>query len=83
MPHGNGTELAAALRERRPGLKVIYMSGYADHHLAGSRILEEGAPFLQKPFAAASLSSKVRETLSGGPDEVLRREGSGTERSEQ
>lgn len=65
MPHGNGIELAAALREIRPNLKVIYMSGYADHHLAGSRILEEGAPFLQKPFAAASLAKKVRETLAG------------------
>ena len=65
MPHGNGLDLAEALLQARPGMKVMYMSGYADHHLAGSRILEEGAPFLQKPFAATSLARKVRETLAG------------------
>ena len=65
MPHGNGLDLAEALSQTRPDMKVMYMSGYADHHLAGSRILEEGAPFLQKPFAATSLAHKVREALAG------------------
>ena len=65
MPHGNGLDLAEALSQARPDMKVMYMSGYADHHLAGSRILEEGAPFLQKPFAATSLAHKVREALAG------------------
>jgi PAS domain S-box-containing protein len=65
MPHGNGLDLADAMLQARPDLKVMYMSGYADHHLAGSRILEEGAPFLQKPFAASSLARKVRATLAG------------------
>ncbi len=64
MPRGSGLDLADSLQDERPDLKVMYMSGYADHHLAGSRILEEGAPFLQKPFAASSLARKVRETLS-------------------
>jgi PAS domain S-box-containing protein len=64
MPISNGLELAATLRRARPDLKVLYMSGYADHHLAGSRILEKGMPFLQKPFAASTLAKKVREALA-------------------
>ncbi len=64
MPNGNGLELAATLSRMRPNLKVMYMSGYADHHLAGSKILEKGAAFLQKPFAATTLAAKVREGLA-------------------
>ncbi len=67
MPYGNGFDLAASLVKSRPELKVIYMSGYADHHLAGSAIVEKGAAFLQKPFAASVLASKLREVLSAGP----------------
>ncbi len=65
MPHGNGFDLADEMQKLRPELRVMYMSGYADHHLAGSRILEIGSAFLQKPFAATALAQKVKEVLTG------------------
>jgi len=69
MPHGNGFELAADMQKLRPELKVMYMSGYADHHLAGGRILEIGAAFLQKPFAATALAQRVKEVLAATGDQ--------------
>ncbi|HYL06692.1 MAG TPA: response regulator [Thermoanaerobaculia bacterium] len=60
MPGKSGVELAAALLTRRPGLRVVYMSGYAD------RAVETDAPgvaFVQKPFAPALLAERVRSTL--------------------
>jgi len=60
MPGKSGVELAEALRARRPGLRVLYMSGYAD------RAVEANAPgvaFVQKPFDPALLARRVRATL--------------------
>ena len=50
MPDLNGTELAAALRQRQPDLKVLYVSGYTDNPTLLSGSLEPGAHFLAKPF---------------------------------
>ncbi|MHB8810964.1 MAG: ATP-binding protein [Desulfobulbaceae bacterium] len=64
MPEMNGVELVSILVQERPGLKVIYMSGYADTYLgfAGGT---EGAPFLEKPILPTKLARKVREVLDG------------------
>lgn len=64
MPEMNGVELASALVRERPGLKVIYMSGYADNYLgfAGGT---EGAPFLEKPIQLTAIARLVREVLDG------------------
>jgi len=61
MPGMNGRELYDRLRERCPALKVLFISGYADDVLdqAGAG----GVPFLQKPFTADGLVSKVREVM--------------------
>jgi PAS domain S-box-containing protein len=66
MPGGvSGRELAERLCEQRPGLKVIYMSGYAGD-VAGPGIqLREGWNFLQKPFGSSSLLECVRARLDG------------------
>jgi CheY-like chemotaxis protein len=61
MPKMNGKVLADRLRQLRPGLKVIFMSGYTDGALVGQ--LAEGAFFIQKPFTLATLSKKVRDVL--------------------
>ena len=63
MPGMSGGELARRLVVQRPSTRVLYMSGYADD-AAFRRALpgKEGA-FLEKPFTAAALSRKVRETL--------------------
>jgi len=63
MPGMTGRELADALMVERPDLRVLYMSGYTDDTVVRHRVLEEGMPYLQKPFTARSLASKVREVL--------------------
>ncbi len=66
MPRMSGQEIASRLLERRPGMKVLYMSGYPDNALVRDGILTDGINFLQKPFSAALLRNKVRE-LVGRP----------------
>jgi DNA-binding NtrC family response regulator len=63
MPRTGGLELAERLVPRRPGMKVLFMSGYTDDALAHQTITQSGKPFLQKPFAPAALAAKVREVL--------------------
>ncbi|HKT86959.1 MAG TPA: ATP-binding protein, partial [Candidatus Sulfotelmatobacter sp.] len=63
MPGMNGRTLAERLRGRRPGLKVLYMSGYTDSFIAGHGVLEPGIHLLHKPFTEDVLLKKVREVL--------------------
>jgi CheY-like chemotaxis protein len=64
LPHGmNGAELARAARERRPGLKVVFMSGYTQGAFRGNGLLEEGAELLSKPFRRSDLEGAVRRAL--------------------
>ena len=63
MPEMSGPELAEELVSRRPDLKVIYMSGYAGEHLDQEGVHADGALLLQKPFTAAALEEKIRQTL--------------------
>ncbi|MGQ0650448.1 MAG: response regulator [Gemmatimonadaceae bacterium] len=59
----SGRELAARLRDVRPDLRVIYMSGYADDALLRRGDLEPWATYLQKPFTPEALARRVRELL--------------------
>ena len=63
MPGGSGAGLYAELARSRPGLRVIYMSGYTDDAAARDRIAAGAALFLQKPFTRAALAATVREVL--------------------
>jgi len=63
MPGMTGRELAEALVAERPGLPVLYMSGYTDDAVVRHGVLQEGMPYLQKPFAPRALASRVREVL--------------------
>jgi CheY-like chemotaxis protein len=63
MPEMNGRELAARLRESRPELKALFVSGYSASALAPRGVLEEGVHFLQKPFSLEDLAASVREAL--------------------
>ena len=63
MPGMAAADLVAQLSVGRPGLKVLYVSGYADHAVSRSGLLERKVEFLQKPFAPDRLAHKVREVL--------------------
>jgi two-component system, cell cycle sensor histidine kinase and response regulator CckA len=63
MPHMSGKQLVQSLLELRPGLKILYTSGYTDDSIVHHGFLEEGTPFLQKPFNMEALTRKVREVL--------------------
>jgi two-component system cell cycle sensor histidine kinase/response regulator CckA len=63
MPRMGGREVAERLRATRPGMKVLFLSGYAEEGVVGRRGIEAGAAFLQKPYSPGSLASRVRQVL--------------------
>jgi CheY-like chemotaxis protein len=63
MPRMNGRVLAEKLRQARPSLKVLYMSGYTADVIAHSGILESGTFLIEKPFTAVALLGRVRMVL--------------------
>jgi PAS domain S-box-containing protein len=63
MPGMGGRRVAEVIRATRPGLKVVYMSGYTDSAIVDHGILEAGVTFVQKPFATETLLRRVREVL--------------------
>ena len=65
MPEIGGRELARHLAQTRPGLPIIFMSGYTDDDLARRGLLEAGHPFLEKPFSPSDLAKKISEVLDG------------------
>ena len=66
MPEVGGPELAARLRARRPDVKVVYMSGYADSALYKRGLAESDGFMLRKPFTPDVLVGKVEEALGAG-----------------
>ena len=63
MPGLHGSDLHELLVRRRPGLRVLYMSGYTGRTLAESGLGEAGAPLVQKPFGRSDLARLVRQAL--------------------
>ncbi len=66
LPEGTGADLAAAVPLLRPGLPVLFTSGYAAESVLRRDILDPGALFLQKPYAMADLLRMVRTALDRG-----------------
>jgi len=64
MPGASGPELTRQLIEQRPGLRVIYMSGYTEESSAQQGVIKRGVAFLNKPFTSEALGMKVREVLA-------------------
>ncbi|MCC7075465.1 MAG: PAS domain S-box protein [Deltaproteobacteria bacterium] len=63
MPHMSGRELVERLARMRPGMKVLYMSGYTDDAIVQHGVAQSAVRFVAKPFSAAELSGKVRAVL--------------------
>jgi PAS domain S-box-containing protein len=67
MPGLSGRQVADQLTRLRPDTHVLYASGYTDDAVVRHGVLEAGIAYLQKPFTAAMLARKVRETLDARP----------------
>ena len=65
MPGVSGRQLADRLVRLRPGIKVLYASGYTDDAIIHHGLLEPGIAYLQKPFTRDALALKVRAVLDG------------------
>jgi two-component system cell cycle sensor histidine kinase/response regulator CckA len=65
MPHMLGKEVAERVRELRPDIEVLYMSGYAQPVLASQGRLEPGVALVDKPFSEAALLDKAGQVLNG------------------
>ena len=67
----SGPAVAEALQALRPSIRVLYISGYTDEAIVKTGVLDEGKPFLQKPFTPMQLSKKIREVLDEQDAEPL------------
>ena len=68
LPNGmNGRQVADAARTLRPGLKVLFITGYAENAAVGNGHLDPGMALLTKPFSMEALAAKVADMMKGSP----------------
>ena len=74
LPNGmNGRQVADAARSLRPGLKVLFITGFAENAAVGNGHLEPGMELLTKPFSLDALTAKVADMLkANGTQAVVR-----------
>jgi DNA-binding NtrC family response regulator len=65
MPQTSGPAVASKVAALRPGIRVLYMSGYTDDAIVHHGVLSQEMPFIQKPFSPVALRKKIREVLGG------------------
>jgi two-component system, cell cycle sensor histidine kinase and response regulator CckA len=63
MPRMGGEELAERIRALRPGVKVLFISGYTEHGVPMQGGPAAGAAFLQKPFTPTALAREIRQLI--------------------
>jgi CheY-like chemotaxis protein len=66
LPGLNGRQLADQARISRPGLKVLFITGYAENATLAAGFLEPGMEMITKPFAVEALATKVKAMIRGG-----------------
>jgi FixJ family two-component response regulator len=59
----DGQELANAIQNERPGIQVIFMSGYTDDVIAHHGVLDPDVNFIQKPITPSKLGKVLKEVL--------------------
>jgi CheY-like chemotaxis protein len=64
----NGRQLADEARRRRPGLKVLFATGYARNAIVHHGRLDPGVELISKPFTYAALAAKIRQVLESGAE---------------
>jgi len=67
LPEMSGRRVAEIATQWRPGLKVLFLSGYSDGEIERAGVLQDGLNFLAKPFSLESLARKIREVLDAPP----------------
>jgi PAS domain S-box-containing protein len=67
MPGMGGKALGSKLKAIRPGIKILYVSGYTDNAIVHHGILDSGVDFLPKPYTVESLARKVRAVIDSTP----------------
>jgi DNA-binding response OmpR family regulator len=67
MPNMNGPELASILSVTRPGMKVLFVSGYSANDIGDHGVLRENVQLLQKPFSPQTILQRMREVFATGP----------------
>ncbi len=68
MPQMSGPAAAEKIAALRPGIKILFMSGYTDDSIIHHGVMSHDMPFIQKPFTPLALRKKIREVLGGGHD---------------
>ena len=68
MPDINGAKLAEEARRRRPGLRVLFTTGYTRNAIVHNGVLDSGVDLISKPFTIEELAAKVREVLDAPVD---------------
>jgi CheY-like chemotaxis protein len=66
MPSSNGPALALEIRDARPEIRTLFMSGYTEETMNQHGFNSRSAGFIQKPFSASALAKKVRQILDAG-----------------
>ena len=64
LPGMNGRQLAEIARQHRPGLRILFMTGYAQKATERQGLLEDGMDMVAKPFSIDLLATKIRSMIS-------------------
>ena len=71
LPGLNGRQLADHARTTRPGLKVLFVTGYAENATVANGFLEPGMEMITKPFAIETLASRIKAIIQAEPGRAV------------